>query len=309
MTLSFFPDADADALGDAARRAFVSATDPVDAIDGLEVLGPIGTTISLELASVIVREGAAANIDYPFAAAFTVATLLDRMGRTTTGAAELRACLGDVSATGDILVPVAPGTRHIAALTENDAHLLDAPVVSDIDADPLKSVAWHRFKPTGQPCPGDLRPIAWTLLAAEILGAAERLLERHNEYLKTRKQFGQLIGSFQTLRHRAATDWVHVEDMRVAIDMACVLHDSGAPEAEVLSAARIAKAIASDAGPRVAENAIHAHGAMGFTAETGLQHALIRIRHASSCLGSPGNHFDAIGRHHISSQTENRISP
>lgn len=300
MSLSFFPDADAHALGEAARRAFVSATDPIKAIDGLEVLGPIGGTISLQLASVIVREGAAANIDYPFAAAFTVATLLERMGRTPTGAADLRACLGEVGATGDILVPVAPGTRHIAALTEGETHLLEAPEISDAHADPLKSVAWQRFKPTGEPCPGDLRLIAWTLLAAEILGAAERLLERQNEHLKTRKQFGQLLGSFQTLRHRAATDWVHVEDMRVAIDMACVLHDSGAPEAEVLSAARIAKAIASDAGPRVAENAIHAHGAMGFTAETGLQHGLIRIRHAASCLGTAGDHFDAIGRHHIS---------
>jgi hypothetical protein len=308
MTLSFLPDADATALGDAARRAFVSATDPIDAIDGLEVLGPVGTMISLELASVIAREGAAANIDYPFAAAFTVATLLDRMGRTAKGAAELRASLGEVSETGDILVPLAPDTRHIAALTGDEAYLLDVPLVCDTCSDPLKSVAWQRLKASGRSVPGDLRPIAWTLLAAEILGAADRLLERQKGHLKTRKQFGQLLGSFQTLRHRAAADWVHIEDIRVAIDMACVLHDSAAPEDEILAAARIAKAIASDAGPRVAENAIHAHGAMGFTAEAGLQGGLIRIRHASSCLGTASEHFDTIGRRRIASQTENRIS-
>lgn len=309
MTLNFFPDADAVALGDSARRAFASATDPVAAIDGLEVLGPVGGVISLELAAVIVREGAAANIDYPFAAAFTVATLLDKMGQTANGAADLRACLGDVSETGDVLVPIAPGTRHIAALSGAETYLLEPPVGRESRSDPLRSVAWHQLKASGRSFPVDLRPIAWTLLAAEILGAAERLLDRQNEHLRTRKQFGLPLGSFQALRHRAAADWVHAEDMRVAVDMACVLHDSGAPQQEVLAAARIAKAIASDAGPRVAENAIHAHGAMGFTADAGLHHGLIRIRHASACLGTANEHFRAIGHHQISSQTETSLSP
>ena len=139
MTLGFFPDTDATALADAARKAFAGAQDSLQALDGLEVVTAIDKGISLELASVIVAEGAFAAIDYALPAAFAVATLLDLKGQEPAGAQALRSSLGEVGQAGEVLAAVPPGTKYVAALSDDGSYLLEDFAATDGVVDPLKA--------------------------------------------------------------------------------------------------------------------------------------------------------------------------
>ncbi|MCL4867226.1 MAG: acyl-CoA dehydrogenase, partial [Gemmatimonadales bacterium] len=76
-------------------------------------------------------------------------------------------------------------------------------------------------------------------LAAEMLGSAMQAFEITLEYLKTRTQFGQLIGAFQSLQHRAAKMFTDLETTRSCIEAALEQLDSGA--ADNRAAASLAK--------------------------------------------------------------------
>ncbi|MBO0344252.1 acyl-CoA dehydrogenase family protein [Roseibium limicola] len=145
----------------------------------------------------------------------------------------------------------------------------------------------------------DLRPLLWVLMAADILGSAQAMFDKSLGFMGERHQFGQPLSSYQALRHRAADDWVLLEDMRAAIDYAAVLFDSAAEPGEILQAARIAKATASHAGPVVAENAIQHHGAVGFTWEFGLHFGLKRIKSLSLRQGTASDHYRLIGEQYL----------
>lgn len=103
------------------------------------------------------------------------------------------------------------------------------------------------------------------LLAAEMLGCAERALELATEYAKQRVQFGKPIGSFQAVKHRLADMLVDVESMRNAVYYAAWALERDNAEAPI--AASMTKAFCSDAAPRVTAGAIQVHGGIGFTWE------------------------------------------
>jgi alkylation response protein AidB-like acyl-CoA dehydrogenase len=65
-------------------------------------------------------------------------------------------------------------------------------------------------------------------LAAEMLGAASEAFQVTLDYLKTRRQFGQLIGSFQGLQHRAAKMYSELELTRSAVEAALAAIDAKA---------------------------------------------------------------------------------
>ena len=73
----------------------------------------------------------------------------------------------------------------------------------------FKDVVVHRKQMLGQKNKG-FKPLSSVLdlanihLSAELLGICEETFDRTLQYLKQRKQFGSLIGSFQALQHRAA---------------------------------------------------------------------------------------------------------
>ena len=67
-------------------------------------------------------------------------------------------------------------------------------------------------------------------LAAEMLGAAVQAFETTLDYLKVRVQFGQVIGSFQALQHRAAKMFTDLELARSAVEAALAAIDAGSPD-------------------------------------------------------------------------------
>jgi alkylation response protein AidB-like acyl-CoA dehydrogenase len=127
-------------------------------------------------------------------------------------------------------------------------------------------------------------------LAAEMLGQAEAAFAQTAEYLKTRTQFGQLIGSFQGLQHRAAKMLVELELTRSCVLAALAALDGLDTDDKVAEAASLAKARAGDTLHAVTNEMVQMHGGIGMTDahDSGLY--LKRARVAEALYGSPGYH-------------------
>jgi alkylation response protein AidB-like acyl-CoA dehydrogenase len=126
---------------------------------------------------------------------------------------------------------------------------------------------------------------AAVLVAADSLGAAERMLELTVEYSKQRKQFGVPIGSFQAVKHAAASMLVAVESSRSIVYFAAESLEQGSEQAAAHVA--VAKAQVTAAGARVADDALTLHGAIGYTWEHDLQLLYKRAKLNERLYGSP----------------------
>lgn len=102
--------------------------------------------------------------------------------------------------------------------------------------------------------------------AAAIAGAAGRVLELTTAYATDRSQFGKPIGRQQAVQQTLAVMAEDVVAVRLAVELACA---GGLPLTEERVA--LAKAIAAEAAPRIADTAHAVHGAIGISAEYDLQ--------------------------------------
>jgi alkylation response protein AidB-like acyl-CoA dehydrogenase len=126
---------------------------------------------------------------------------------------------------------------------------------------------------------------AAVLVAGDSLGATERMLDLAVEYSKQRHQFGVPIGSFQAVKHAAATILVGVEAARSVVYFAAASVDAGAPQSAMHAAA--AKAQVTAEGSRAADSALTMHGAIGYTWEHDLQLFYKRVRLDEQLAGTP----------------------
>jgi alkylation response protein AidB-like acyl-CoA dehydrogenase len=122
-------------------------------------------------------------------------------------------------------------------------------------------------------------------LSAEMLGSMLAAFDMTLEYLKTRVQFGVLIGTFQALKHRAAKMYVETELARSAVMNAHRVLDEGRDDKAVARAAAIAKARCSDTFALVANEAVQMHGGIGMTDEHDVGFYLKRARAAEMTFG------------------------
>lgn len=125
-------------------------------------------------------------------------------------------------------------------------------------------------------------------LSAEMLGSASQAFEDTLTYLKSRKQFGVTIGSFQALQHRAARLFIELSLARAAVVAAARTVDL-APE-KLPRMAALAKARASDLFVHVANEAIQMHGGIGVTDEFHLGFYIKRARVAEATFGDAAWH-------------------
>lgn len=132
----------------------------------------------------------------------------------------------------------------------------------------------------------------WGLLAlaAESLGAMEVAKRDTLEYLRTRKQFGVPIGSFQALQHRMADLLIEVEQARSAVINAAAAID-GEDRIARERALSAAKFSVGRIGTRVAEEAIQLHGGIGMTWELPLAHYAKRLVMIDHQLGDEDFHL------------------
>ncbi|MGH9018309.1 MAG: acyl-CoA dehydrogenase family protein [Acidimicrobiales bacterium] len=140
----------------------------------------------------------------------------------------------------------------------------------------------------------DLLNRAATAVSAEMLGAADHVLEMTVEYAKDRVQFGRPIGSFQAVKHRCADMLVDVEGMRSATYYAAWA--VGADDTEAAAAASVAKTWGSDAARRVMASGLQVHGGIGFTWEHDLHLFLKRSQLDQMGFGDAGFHRERLAR-------------
>jgi alkylation response protein AidB-like acyl-CoA dehydrogenase len=140
-------------------------------------------------------------------------------------------------------------------------------------------------------------------LAAEMLGAADALLAMTLDYLKQRRQFGQPIGAFQALQHRAARMFVDLELTRScvaaaldALDDAETGRAAAEASAQVPGLASLAKARAADTLHLVSNEAVQLHGGIGMTDAHDAGLYLKRARVLETLYGSAGWHRDRSAR-------------
>ena len=111
--------------------------------------------------------------------------------------------------------------------------------------------------------------------AAQLVGAAARLLDDTIRYAGQRHQFGHPIGSFQAVKHKLADVAVAVAFARPLVHRACYSLCYRLPTAARDASA--AKAAAADAAELAARVALQVHGAIGYTEEAELQVWLKRV--------------------------------
>ncbi|HEY2042177.1 MAG TPA: acyl-CoA dehydrogenase family protein [Jatrophihabitans sp.] len=110
---------------------------------------------------------------------------------------------------------------------------------------------------------------AAVLVAADSLGAMDRMLDLAVDYSKQRHQFGAPIGSFQAVKHAAATILVAVEAARSIVYLAAAAVEELHPAAVLYAAT--AKAQVTASGMAAADSSLTMHGAIGYTWEYDLQ--------------------------------------
>jgi alkylation response protein AidB-like acyl-CoA dehydrogenase len=137
---------------------------------------------------------------------------------------------------------------------------------------------------------------ATAALSAEMLGSMTAAFDMTLDYLKTRRQFGVPIGSFQALKHRAAKMYVELELTRSAVMHAHRVLDEGRDDAAVARAVSVAKARASDAFLLIGNEGVQMHGGIGMTDEHDIGFFLKRARAAAVTFGDAAHHRERVAR-------------
>ena len=128
--------------------------------------------------------------------------------------------------------------------------------------------------------------------ASELVGVAAGAAAMTFDYLKQRKQFGKLIGEFQTLQHRAAHLYGEIEIARAAALKAAQLLDAGDPRAELMVA--VAKAKAGRVSALSVQESVQMHGGIGMTDEHDVGLYMKRERVLDELFGGPRYHAGRV---------------
>jgi alkylation response protein AidB-like acyl-CoA dehydrogenase len=144
---------------------------------------------------------------------------------------------------------------------------------------------------------------ATALICAEAVGAMKFACDTTLEYLKTRKQFGVPIGTFQALQHRIVDMYVSYEQAKSMACLAASKADSHAgggedrtsavDRARSISAAKIKIA---DACRHISQEAIQLHGGMGMTDEMKVSHSFRRLTMIAQQFGDAEHHLARFAR-------------
>ncbi len=204
-------------------------------------------------------------------------------------------------ASGDVAEPVIQGARADTIVWEVDGEvfLVDRP--ADVgsyrthDGGRAARLEFDRAAATPLGDGGDASAMVATVLARaqiaachEALGAMDTALRMTTAYLKTRKQFGVTLNSFQALTFRAADMYTDLELTRSIVTWATLVAadtDSSADPSPVRDAGARAKLQTAHAGRRIGQEAIQLHGGIGVTDEYAIGHFASRLTALSHWLG------------------------
>jgi len=132
------------------------------------------------------------------------------------------------------------------------------------------------------------------VLGAEMSGSAQRVFSVTTDYLKEREQFGQKIGSFQGLQHRAAHLATGIEMMKSAVLKSLQTLDEDFDGASMTCS--LAKAKSGEVAQLATKEAIQMHGGIGVTDEYDVGLYFKRVHVAQQMFGDAGFHVDRFAR-------------
>jgi len=134
---------------------------------------------------------------------------------------------------------------------------------------------------------------ARTAICAEAVGIMDESLKTTVEYLKTRKQFGVPIGSFQSLQHRAADMFVALEQAR-SMSMYATMASEFDDAKERATAVAAAKVQIGKSGKFVGQQSIQLHGGIGMTMEAKIGHYFKRLTMIENTFGDTDYHLRRV---------------
>jgi pimeloyl-CoA dehydrogenase small subunit len=132
-------------------------------------------------------------------------------------------------------------------------------------------------------------------LCAEAVGAMAVMHELTVEYLKTRRQFGREIGSFQILQHRAVDMLIALEQARSMAMFATMMaaEDNALERGNAVSAAKVQ---IGRSGKLIGQQAIQLHGGIGMTMEYKVGHYFKRVTMIDAMFGDADHHLRELAR-------------
>ncbi len=182
--------------------------------------------------------------------------------------------------------------RGAAGLAIDDARTLDNLRVADVRLSGVRvgRDALLGAEGGGLPLIEEVVDYATALVCAEAVGAIKYAHDATLDYLKTRRQFGVPIGSFQALQHRMVDVLIAYEQARSIATLACVKVGTAdaAERRRVVSAAKVKIA---DAARHVSQEAVQLHGGMGMTEELKISHTFRRLTTIAQAFGDADHHL------------------
>jgi alkylation response protein AidB-like acyl-CoA dehydrogenase len=130
------------------------------------------------------------------------------------------------------------------------------------------------------------------VLAAEQVGISQWCLDTTVEYVRTRRQFGRPVGSFQAVKHRLADVWVGLTEARAVSRFAADCLATDDPDLPVVAA--LAQAYCGPVAVSAAQECVQLHGGIGFTWEHPAHLYLKRAKSAAIGYGTAGRHRAAL---------------
>ncbi|MFN2287545.1 MAG: acyl-CoA dehydrogenase family protein [Chromatocurvus sp.] len=152
----------------------------------------------------------------------------------------------------------------------------------------FSGVAAQRLGDAGEASLNRAMPALWTLLAADIAGAAEWLLQTSVEYARSRQQFDHPLGFFQAVKHPLVDVMLHIDATRSLLYSAACAIDHEPDRARQL--AHMAQASACETAAFSAGRAVQTHGGIGFTWECHVQLYFKRQKHSEVLWGDSAWH-------------------
>jgi alkylation response protein AidB-like acyl-CoA dehydrogenase len=131
-------------------------------------------------------------------------------------------------------------------------------------------------------------PAIWTILAADVVGAAEWQLQTTVEYVRTRQQFDHPLGYFQAVKHPLVDVMILIDQCKSLVyNAACAIDTEPSRAAEF---AHMAKASASETAAYASGRSVQYHGGIGFTWECFVHLYFKRQKHSQLLWGDAAWH-------------------
>ena len=184
--------------------------------------------------------------------------------------------------------------RAAAGVTVNAYRTVDGQRAGDVKFDDVRVGADALLGDAGGALPAieEALDFATALLCADAIGAMQYANDATLEYLKTRKQFGMTIGSFQALQHRMVDMFVACEQARSMAVLAACRVDAEDDVKERKRAVSAAKVKVADCARHVSQEAIQLHGGMGMTEEMKVSHTFRRLTVIAQRFGDADHHLE-----------------